>query len=388
LSLNLKGLFQKPTNPEKKSFFNGVKFPKKAQWKKFFSVLNKREKIYFSAFVFCFLASGIFLAVNFYFQNTKPSPAFGGSFTEGIVGQPRIINPLYLSTQDVDRDIVEIIFSGLMKYDGNGQIIKDLVKDYSIKEQDRVFEVVLRDNIQWHDGKPLTADDVLFTINLIQNPEYQSPLRVKWAGIVAEKIDSKTVSFKLPKKYAGFLETLTVKILPKHIFENVSPQNLPLSLVSEEYLVGSGPFKLKKIVHDQTGFIKKIILERNKNYYTQKPFLKEISLAFFEDDKDVKKAIALDDINGLGIADLSSFKNEVKKLKVFSLAVPRYFAVFFNAKKEGVFSDPKLKTALALATNRQAIIENVFLAKLRKPTRPFCHLSLAFKNPKPLTDTI
>lgn len=367
MSLNLKRLFQKPT-----------KFPKRAQWKKFFSVLNKKEKIYFSVFAFCLVASGIFLCVNFYFQNTKPSPAFGGNFTEGIVGQPRIINPLYLSTQDVDRDIVEIIFSGLMKYDGNGQIIKDLIQDFSIKEQGRVFEITLRDNLQWHDKKPLTADDVIFTVNLIQNPEYQSPLRVKWAGIIAEKLNSKTVSFKLPKKYAGFPETLTVKILPKHIFENVSPQNLPLSLVSEEYLIGSGPFKLKKITHEQTGFIKKITLERNENYYIQKSFIKEISFGFFKDEKSLKKATDLGEITGFGITDPSQFKDEAKDFKIYSLSVPRYFAVFFNAKKEGVLNDPKIKEALALATDKQTIIQNVFFSKAQIVDSPVIPLYFGF----------
>ncbi|MDD4989731.1 MAG: ABC transporter substrate-binding protein [Candidatus Pacebacteria bacterium] len=368
MSFNLKRLFQKPT-----------KFPKRAQWKKFFSVLNKKEKIYFSVFVFCLVASGIFLCTNFYFTRTKPSPAFGGTFSEGIVGQPRIINPLYLSTQDVDRDIVEIIFSGLMKYDENGQVIKDLIQDFSIEEQGRVFEITLRDNLQWHDKKPLTADDVIFTINLIQNPEYQSPLRVKWAGIIAEKLNSKTVSFKLPKQYAGFSETLTVKILPKHIFENVSPQNLPLSLVSEEYLIGSGPFKLKKITHEQTGFIKKIILERNENYYIQKPFIKEISFSFLKDEKSLKKVIDLGEITGFDITDPSQFKNGINDFKVYSLSVPRYFAVFFNAKNQGIFQDQKLKEALTRATDKDAIIKNVFTGKASAVDSPILPTFFGFE---------
>ncbi|MDD5738776.1 MAG: ABC transporter substrate-binding protein [Candidatus Pacebacteria bacterium] len=368
--------------PLKRPFQKPIKLPSKNQWRKFFSILSKKEKTLFFAFVLLFVSSGIFLALNFYFQNTSVVPAIGGSYTEGIVGQPRIINPLYLSNQDADRDIVEVIFSGLMKYDENGQVIKDLIQDYSIKEQGSIYEITLRDGLLWHDGEPITSDDVIFTINLIQNPEYQSPLRIKWAGVLAEKITSKTVSFTLPKKYAGFTETLTVKILPKHIFENTSPQNLPMSLVSEEYLIGSGPFKIKKIDHEQNGSIKKIVLERNKNYYGQKPFLKELSFAFFNDDKDLKKALLLNDINGFGVSDISLYKNELKPMQIYSLAVPRYFAIFFNAKNEGVFKDENLKQALAYATNKESIVKNVFSGKAQTANSPILPNFFGFNQPK------
>ncbi len=363
-------------------FLNLTKFPSKKQWKKLFSVLNKKEKMIFFVFTFLCLVSGVFLSLNFYLKNTKISPTTGGSYVEGIIGQPRIINPLYLSTQDADRDIVEVIFSGLMKYDKNGQIIKDLIQDYSIKEQGNVYEVTLKDNILWHDGKPITTDDIIFTINLIQNPEYQSPLRIKWAGILIEKVTSKTVSFKLPKKYAGFLETLAVKIVPKHIFENVSPQNLPLSLVSEEYLIGSGPFKIKKIIHEQNGSIKKITLEENKDYYSQKPFLKELSFAFFNDEKELKKALLLNDIDGFAISDLSQYKNELKSMNIYGVAVPRYFAIFFNAKNEGIFKDKNLKEALTFATNREVIIKNVFFEKAQIANSPILPTFFDFNQPK------
>ncbi len=357
--LQIKRLFKKPS-----------KLPSIRQWKRFFSVSSKKEKTIFFVLVVLLVGSGIFLCLNFYFKHTKISPAIGGSYTEGIIGQPRIINPLYLSNQDVDRDIVEVIFSGLMKYDENGQIIKDLIQDYSVQGEGKIYEVTLKENLLWHDGEPITADDIIFTINLAQNPEYQSPLRIKWAGIIAEKTTSRTVVFKLPKKYAGFSETLTIKILPKHIFENVSPQNLPLSLVDEKYLVGSGPFKVKKIHHEQNGFVKKIILERNKNFHEGEPFLKELSFAFFSDEKDLKKAIKLEEINGFSVNDISQFKNELKSFTTYSIAVPRYFAIFFNAKNEGVFKDSTLKNALSFATNKEAIIKNIFFEKAQIVNSP------------------
>ena len=131
------------------------------------------------------------------------APAFGGVYREGLVGQPRFINPIYLSTQDVDRDLVEVLFSGLMKYNEKGELVEDLAASFEIKEDGKVFEVLLRDNIFWHDGEPLTSGDVIFTIDLIQDPQYQSPLRIKWFGVRTEKISEKGIRFRLPEKYAG-----------------------------------------------------------------------------------------------------------------------------------------------------------------------------------------
>lgn len=350
--------------------------------KKFFAALTKKEKIYFSVFAFGFLLSAVLLGTNLYFQNTVVVPDAGGVFTEAVVGQPKIINPLYLSTQDVDRDVVEIIFSGLMKYDNNGQLVNDLIDSYITKEDGKTIELTLKNNLRWHDNQPLTADDVIFTIHLVQNPEYQSSLRIKWAGISVEKIDDKKIVINLPKRYSSFAETLTIKILPKHIFENIPAQNLPLSLLSKEYLIGSGPFKVKKIVQEQGGFVKKFILERNNNYHLQKPFLKEFVFLFFKDEKDLKKEIKLGKITGLNIAETNQLKNELRDFKIYALSVPRYFSVFFNNKQEGVCSDKRIRTALALATNKNDLIENVFMRQAQRVDSPILPDYFGFQAPQ------
>ena len=309
-------------------FLNHFKkyFPTLGQWGQFFNALSKREKIAFFIFFGLAIFSGIFLNLNFYFKNTEIVPAFGGVYREGLIGQPRFINPLYLSTQDVDRDLVELLFPGLMKYNEKGELVKDLIKEYKIKENGKVFEVSLRDNVFWHDGKPLTADDVIFTVNLIQDPQYQSPLRIKWFGIGIEKISDNTLLFKLPEKYSGFLENLTLKIIPKHIFENLGPKNLPWELTSEKYLIGSGPFKLKKIIKDKSGYIKQILLERNRNYYEKKPYLKE----------------------------------------------------------KGIFSEKSVREALAFSVNKKEILEKVFLGKGKEVSSPILPDFFGFSSPSHL----
>ena len=255
------------------------------------------------------------LGVNFYFKNTEVQPSFGGTFREGVIGQPRFINPLYLSDNDVDRDLVELLFSGLMKYNENGEVVKDLADDLEIKQDGEIYEIKLRENIFWHDGEPLTADDVLFTINLLQNPEYKSSLAIKWSGVSVEKLSDRVVQFRLKKAYSGFLETLTEKIIPKHIFKDIPPKNLPWALSSEEYLkeylVGSGPFQFKQLIqNNKSGYIKSLTLVRNQNYFVKKPFISQISFYFFANKEELLKSVSQEKIDGFLISD----PNDLEKI--------------------------------------------------------------------------
>lgn len=365
-------------------FFRGLRgfFPSLQQWGQFFNVLNKKEKTILFLLFSLVIISGIFLNLNFYFKNTEAAPAPGGTYREGLVGQPRFINPIYLSTQDVDRDLVEVLFSGLMKYNEKGELVEDLAKEYEIKEMGKVFEVFLRDNIFWHDGEPLTSGDVIFTIDLIQDPQYQSPLRIKWFGVRAEKISEKGIRFRLPEKYAGFLENLTLKIVPKHIFENLAPQNLPWELVSEEYLIGSGPFKFKRIVQDKSGYIRELTLERNKNFYGKKPYLEEISFLFFQDEGEIISQAQVGEIQGFSITDPKNFDLSTEKnFEGYFLSLPRYFAVFFNLKQKGLFEEKSPREALSLASNKDEILQDVFLGKGEIVTSPILPEFFGFEAP-------
>ena len=175
-------------------------------------------------FLGLFFSSLLALLIIFYDKNTEINPGIGGKYTEGVVGSPRFINPLYAQVSDVDRSLVEIIFSGLMQYDNQGKITPDLAEGVEIKDDGKIYEVYLKKGLSWHDGQPISIDDVIFTVKTIQNSDYKSPLRGNYMGVEVEKINEEGVRFKLKTPYAGFIERLTFKILPKHIWENISPQ--------------------------------------------------------------------------------------------------------------------------------------------------------------------
>ena len=101
-------------------------------------VLNRKEKIILLVISILFLASLSFVINSFYISNTEIMPAQGGKYTEGIVGRPGRINPVYADSSDVNRDLVEILFSGLMEYDQEGRIVKDLAENFEIKDLNMV----------------------------------------------------------------------------------------------------------------------------------------------------------------------------------------------------------------------------------------------------------
>lgn len=346
-----------------------MKFPSLSQWLQIFKVLNKAEKIFFVILLVLAFISAIFLASLFYVNNTRIVPASGRNYTEGIIGQPRFINPIYGETNDVDRALIELIYSGLMAYDKNGQITTDLAENYKVSEDGRIYTFELKDSLFWQDGVPLTADDIIYTIKTIQDPEYKSPLRANWLNIDVEKISENSLAFLLETSYNSFLENATVKIMPEHIWKNVLPQNFTLSSYNLQP-VGSGAYNISSIEQDNNGFIKNLTLSANRRYYGKVPYISNISFRFFENENSLIKAAKQKTIDGFSTAlleqDVSSIEQQLKpawgqeeKFNVYSFSMPRYFAVFFNTEKSKILSDENITQALNYATDKQEIAKNI-----------------------------
>ena len=146
--------------------FNQLKYLKK--------YLNRTEKnILKIAFLIFLVSLGYFFYVSY--SNIENIPAYGGSYIEGVIGQMQYLNPVLADTNSVDVDINKLIYNSLFKTK-NREIIPDLVESYEISEDGKIYSFKLKENIFWHDNKPLTSEDVVFTINTIKNINYRSPL--------------------------------------------------------------------------------------------------------------------------------------------------------------------------------------------------------------------
>ena len=340
-------------------------------WKQFFKVLSPKEKSAFSLFLFLFIVSSAFLSINFYLENSEIKPTEGGKYIEGVVGSPRYINPVYAETSDVDRDLVELIFSGLMKYDPEGNLQPNLAESYKIFEEGKVYEFYLKENLFWSDGHPLTANDVVFTVKTIQNPEIKSPLRVNWLGVEAEKIsnpfgtEGSAVRFRLSGPSAVFLENCTLKIIPEHLWKNVSAQNFPLTIQNLKP-IGSGPFQLKKINQNEEGEIISLELVRNPKYPEEGPNLSQITFYFFKNEEDLIKSYQKKEIEGLSPASLKNISLQ-NDYNLYSFSLPRYFAVFFNLNPPDggteVLTEKEVRQALNYGVNKEEILKEVLKGK-------------------------
>lgn len=337
-------------------------------WRQIISPIPRKGKILLVFFFILGLSSAIFLVFNHYSPRSS-LPTFGGTYREGIVGQPAFINPLYSVLNDTDQDIVSLLFSGLMKYDQDGNIIPDLAEDYSVSDDGKVYEFTLRDSLFWHDHQPLTIDDVVFTIKTIQNPACQSPLRASWFNVQVEKTSERSIRFILTQPYPNFLETTTTKIIPQHIWEKTPARSLVLATASLHSIIGSGPFRFDRIENDN-GQAKALYLKANPYYYLSgQPYLSQISLLFFTETKDLIQAAQLGRIDGFVLDPLSTTEYQGKFL-LSKMEIPQYFAVFFNPDQSNLLAQTSIRKALNYSVNRQEIIDEIFQGQAKTVESP------------------
>lgn len=337
------------------------KFPSRQQWQNLPGVLTKKERYFIFGLMTLTMLSLFGWIFGIYLKNTIPVADYGGSFKEGIAGSPQYINPVLSQANDADRDITELIFSGLLKYNSKDELVSDLAETYNISADGKTYKFFLKKDIKWHDDQPVTADDIVFTIKIIQNPDYRSPVRINWTGVDVEKIDDFTVQFKLKTPYAPFLANNTIGILAKHIWEKIPPINFALT---PENLspVGTGPYKFKKIIKDKEGFVSYIELEAFNEYKSpKKPYIDKISLYFYPDEESLIRAFNHGKFNNLSLASVKD-KELLKPLPMintFKLILPRYFAVFFNQSKNKALADKTVRLALNYATDKNEIIDKI-----------------------------
>lgn len=275
-------------------------------------------------------------------------PSQGGRLTEGVAGHPRFVNPL-LALTDADRDLASLAYAGLMGYGKDGSLVPVLAESYEVSEDGKTYTFHLRDGIRFSDGTPLTADDVVFTVEKAQDPGLLSPRLADWANIRAESLDAKTVQFTLPKPYAPFLEDATLGILPAKIWKDVSNEEFPFSPYMSAP-VGAGPFRVTNVTRDKDGVIERYDLQAFSGYALGKPYLSGMSFVYFDDEEKLGEALSRGRVESAqGVTS------------DHALAAPysRVFGVFWNASKDPAFQKLEVRKALSLAISRQSLIDDV-----------------------------
>ena len=319
-------------------------------------VLSRKEQIIFGGAVLIFLVSAITYGALYFQVKTVSVAAEGGEFREGVVGQPAFINPLFPTTE-ADRDISRLVFTS----------VAQAAESIRVSGDGKTWNVRLKEGVLWHDGGKLTTDDVIFTLELIQNPEARSPLYASFQGVAAERISELEVKFVLQSPYAFFEadHLNNLRIVPKHLFNDIPAANLKLSSYGLRP-VGSGPYEVASHKADINGIITEMKLRANKKYFEGRPNIDTFAFKFYRNNVDLIKAYNLGQVDGAGFGTAEPLTDSDITIRheIYGLRSLRYYAIFINpdlAPKE--LGNLEVRYALTGAVDRERIIKDVFLGR-------------------------
>lgn len=289
---------------------------------------------------------------------TTEVPVHGGSFTEGMVGSMRFVNPV-LAVSDTDRALVSLVYSGLLR-SVNGTLVPDIAEKYTVSDDGRTYTFTLRSNATFHDGAPVTVDDIIYTIHLALDPGIKSPRRAEWEGVSIKKISDTELSFTLEKPFSSFLQNTTMGILPKHIWSSLTTEEFAFS-TNNVRAVGSGPYMFANVTYKSDGIPSRYTLRSFPAYTLGAPYITTISCMFFANETDALSAWNDGAIDSLG--GLSSEKNAALPplTPLVRTTLPREFAVFFNPAHNAQLSEKAVRSALEKLIPRGTIVRTILL---------------------------
>src|SRR3989344_1699510 len=309
-------------------FLRRFSLPKERSIREILRFFTMAEKAVFYFFTTIFIVSGLTLMWKVSNAYLVEIPVQGGTLTEGVVGNPRFINPV-LAISEADKNLVALIYSGLVRITPQGEIENDL------------------------------AEDVIFTLQKITNPAIKSPRRGNWEGIAINKIDEQTVSFTLKQPYAPFIHNLTVGILPKHIWKNVLDDEFVFSQFNT-IPIGSGPYKVERVERNSGGIPDRYRLVPFENVSQKVPFIKNLIFRFYSSEGLLINAYNAREVESIG--NISPEKiPELQKSgsRVISSPLPRVFAVFFNQNQSKILLNKEVRQALNLMSPKEEVVNKI-----------------------------
>lgn len=290
-------------------------------------------------------------------------PASGGTYTEAMVGELQRLNPLLVSGNQADRDVSRLIFSGLFTTDSRGLPQADLVDKWGVSEDGTIYNMELKKGVKWHDGQPLKAEDVVFTIDLIRNGGDVIPqdLQDFWQNVDAKALGDNNLQFILPEPFAPFLDYLTFGILPKHLLNGGSIDAIEDSTFNLQP-IGTGPYKFKSLITED-GKIKGVTLVANQEYYIHPPYIDQLNFKYYPDEESALQAYRDGTVQGISQLSGDTLENalNVPSLLTYSGRLPSMSMVLLNLDEPEVsfFQDSSIRQALMMSLDRQNMINTI-----------------------------
>ena len=292
-----------------------------------------------------------------------PQPEQGGIYTEGLVGSLGRLNPLLDWNNAADRSVNRLLFSGLIRFDERGLPQADLVEGWGVSEDGTIYNFTLREDAVWHDGTPVTSDDILFTVERMQSAGSLYPEDIKdlWEKIEVTQLNDKNFKFTLPEPYVPFIDYLTFGILPKHLLDAVAPEQMPDAEFNINP-VGTGPYRFDHLLVED-GQITGVVLTISDTYYGVEPYLEQVVFRYYETSADALDAYRQGEVLSVSeiTPDVLEAALEEPDLRVYTSRLPQMTFVLFNLNNAEVafLQDPALRRALMMGTNRPYIINSL-----------------------------
>lgn len=335
-------------------------FPSWKQWKQLPSVLSTGEQRVMHSAMFLFILSVLTIIGITLVSHRVEVPAHGGEYTEALIGEPQLINPLYAITNDADQDLVSLIYSGLLKWDPEQGYIPDLAESIEKNEESTVYTISIKKQAKFHNGDPVLARDVLFTISAIQNPAYRSPLAAQFRSISLIQEDDRKISFILEKPQPNFLNQLTVGILPSSAWAEILPQNAPLAALNLQP-IGSGPYKFAEFSKDKRGVIRSYTLKSFDEYIQGEPLIDRLTFKFYQDPLSALDGLENKFVEGVSIVpfDAKQKIGQNRTVVAYSPLLSRETVLYFNQKTNAQLKKQEVRQAIAHAINKQSVVDEV-----------------------------
>jgi len=294
----------------------------------------------------------------------EPEPVQGGSYTEAVIGSIQRLNPVLDTYHAADRDIDRLIYSRLVTFDDRGLPQPDLAESWGVSADGTVYNITLKADVKWHDGQPLTSDDVLFTIEMMRAGEGVVPddLRSFWNDVEVVIFDEQNFQFRLPEPFAPFLDYLAFGILPRHLLGSltfVEMVDAPFNLQP----VGSGPYRFNGLYVEDSAILG-VELVANEDYYDQPPFIEKMIFRYYADGSAALQAYREGEVQGIGGIPAEVLPEALKEttLSIYSSRLPEMTLVLFNLQDDSVpfLQESVVRRALLMGINRQYMIDKVF----------------------------
>lgn len=282
-------------------------------------------------------------------------PARGGELVEVVVGRVSTLNPVFAAS-DVEVDVSRLIHAGLTRVDAKGEIVPDLATRFTVSDDALSYTFELRPDARWHDGRPVTVRDVVFTAAVAADPTIpteKNPLAAAWELVDVEAIDALTVRLRLDEPYAPLLDATTMGLLPEHLLGGVPPAELPRHAASTREPVGAGAWRidLPSGLSDES-----IRLVRFEEHWSpSKPFLDAVVLMTFDTPEEAWAALGRREAQlmcGLSASTLERLGEDVQEI---SAVRDDHTLVFLNPS-EVLFQDLVVRQALSMSIDRGALV--------------------------------